>query len=206
MKHERYKLSFTTGSLYLQESAKIAADYLELQDWDAVKERVMAENVLQSRTRSSAARLYRELVPRLRMLSQEQLALFVDGSLREQKQLLWLAICKRYRFIQEFAVEVLREKFLVMDYDLSEADYDAFFNRKADWHAELDEITETTRKKIKQVLLRMLKEAELISSEGVILPAILSARLAEALKPDAPLAFQIYPVMVTDIPGVSENA
>ena len=74
----------------------------------------------------------------MQRLSDEQLELLVEGNPQEQKKLLWLAICKRYAFIREFASEVVREKFLQLDYLLTEFDYDAFFNRKADWHPELD--------------------------------------------------------------------
>ena len=66
-----------------------------------------------------------------------------------------------------------------MDLNLSTFDYDAFFNRKADWHEELDQLTDSTRDKLKQVLFRMLREAELVSDEGAILPAILSQRLVD---------------------------
>jgi hypothetical protein len=78
--------------------------------------------------------------------------------LHEQKQLLWLAVCKRYAYIREFSVEVLNEKYLRLDYELTEFDYDVFFSRKADWHIELDKLTDSTRKKLKQVLFRMLRE------------------------------------------------
>ena len=154
-----YKLSFTAASLYLSESIKIAHTYLETKDWDRTKEVVKKENILQSRTQSSSVRLYRELAQRLQTLSQDQVELFAEGTIQEQKLLLWFAICKRYAFIREFAVEVLHEKYLVLDYELMELDYDSFFNRKADWHPELDEITDKTRNKLKQVLFRMLKEA-----------------------------------------------
>ena len=40
----------------------------------------------------------------------------VEGSSQEQKAVLWLAVCRHYRFIHEFATEVLREKFLTYQY------------------------------------------------------------------------------------------
>ena len=201
MKPKPYKLSFTAASLYISDSIKIAEEYLKLQNWDLAKKEVMSNNLLQSRTKSSAVRLYRELAQRLQMLSDDQLELLVEGSVQEQKQLLWLAVCKRYVFIQEFAIEVLYEKFLTMNCELTELDYDAFFNRKADWHSELDQLTETTRKKLKQVVFRILREADLISDGLVIMPALLSQRMVEALQPDAPVSFQIFPVSLTNNVG-----
>ncbi len=205
MKNEKYKLSFTTGSLYLSASIKIAELYLQSRDWKLARKEAMEINLLQSRTKSSAIRLYRELAQRLQVLSDEQLELFVEGTLQEQKQLLWLAVCNRYAFIQEFAIEVLHEKYLVLDYELTDLDYDSFFNRKADWHPELDQITEKTKDKLKQVLYRMLRESDLISGGNVILPAMLSTRLMEMLQQDASMGYQVFPISDHDLLGSNHN-
>lgn len=194
-----YKLSFTTASQYLGESVKIAQLYRELSDWDRTKEVALSENLLQSRTKSSAIRLYRELAQRLQVLTVDQLDLLIEGSLEEQKQMIWWAICKRYRLVREFAVEVIHEKFLVMDYQLTDLDYDAFFNRKADWHPELEEITDSTEAKLKQVVFRILRESGITDDADMILPTLLSSRMIEALKPDAPMSFRIFPVNLNDI-------
>ena len=84
---------------------------------------------------------------------------------------------------------------------LTELDYEAFFNRKADWHEDLDAITETTRIKLRTVLFRMLREADLITDDKMILHSILSNRLVEVLKQDAPMSFQIFPVEPSDLRG-----
>lgn len=194
MQTESYKLSFTSASLYFADSIKIGSVYLETNDWGMVKRQIEDHNILQYDTRSSSTRISRELRQRLQTLSQKQLELLVEGSQPEQKQLLWLAVCKCYAFIQEFAIEVLSEKFLKMDLALTELDYDAFYNRKADWHDELDELKETTRSKLKQVLFRMMREADLISEDQTIIPAMVSRRMIQVLRPDAPLSFQIFPI------------
>jgi len=136
----------------------------------------------------------RELIQRLELLTDNQLELLVEGNPAEQRYLLWFAICKTYRLIQEFAVEVIHEKYLVRSLTLTELDYDAFYNRKTDWSDELNQIALSTQKKIRQVLLLMTKEAGLVSENNLILRAMLSSRLIEVLKPDAPMSFQIFPV------------
>lgn len=167
---------------------------MDLRDWAGVREKVLAENLLQARTQKSARRFYQELAPRLDQLTDEQLQLLIEGNPQEQKQLLWFAICKRYAFIREFAVEVLREKYLRLDYQLTEFDYRAFFNRKADWHEELDQLAASSKTKLKTVLFRMLREAGLITKEGTIIPTVLSGRMVELLASDAPLSRQIFPM------------
>ena len=195
---ERYVLSFTAASLFIAECVKIAEIFLDVQDWKKVREIVASENLLQSRTGSRTRRIYNELSKRLKALSQKQLELLVDGNYQEQKYLLWFSVCKYYVLIREFAIEVLHEKFLAMDYHLTYMDYEAFFNRKADWHEELDTVSESTRKKLRQVIFRMLKESELLSSDYTINQVVFTERLMEVLRPDAPMSFQIFPVLMTE--------
>ena len=191
-----YKLSFTGAGLAVSESLKIAEAYIQLKDWEAVRRKAREENILQARTGASLRRTYREIAPRLVQLNEEQIKLLVEGSYQEQRQLLWYAVCKRYAYIREFAVEVLHEKFMRLDYELTDFDYQAFFSRKADWHEELDRLTKTTRVKIKTVLFRMLREAGLISEAHQIIPTTLLERVAQALNAGAPGedCFRIFPI------------
>jgi hypothetical protein len=194
MAPQRYKLSFTGAGLSLSASVRLAEAYLQLRDWDTVREKVWEENILQARTRTSIQRTFQELAPRLQQLSDDQLTLLVEGNHPEKKLILWLAVCKRYAFIREFAVEVLREKYLRLDSELTEYDYNVFFNRKADWHEELDRLQESTRTKIKTVLFRMLREAGLLSDNERIQPVTFSVRLGQALRPDLEAGLTVFPV------------
>ena len=196
---DRYKLSYTGVSLAVSASVTLAKEYLQHKDWEKVRERVWDENLLKARTKSSIQRVYQEIWPRLDQLSEEQLELLVEGNLQEQKRLLWYAICKRYDFIREFAVEVIYEKFLRLDYELTEFDYRAFYNRKADWHPELDEITETTQTKMRTRLFWMLQETGIISEDNRIIPVKLSRRVVDLLASDSPEELRIFPVDMNGI-------
>ncbi len=200
MTAEPYKLSFTGAGLSISESITIAETYLRLRDWDAVKEKVFTENLLQARTQSSVQRTFQELTPRLQQLTDEQLELLVEGNHQEQKQILWFAVCKRYAYIREFAIEVIHDKYLGLDYELTGFDYEAFFNRKADWHDELDQLKDTSKTKIKTVLFRMLREAGLLSNDNVIIPALPSSRTIDALAPDSPTSLRIFPATIPGTP------
>ncbi len=201
MEAEKYLLSFTAASLSYSESIKIAEVYSGCKDWDETKRIIEENNLLQSRTGSRTVRTYIELAQRLKLLSIEQMELLVEGNIQEQRYLLWFTVCNRYKLIQEFATEVIHEKFMSMDYELAELDYDAFFNRKADWHEELDSITNSTKNKLKQVVFRMLREAGITTDEKIIVQALLSKRLIEVLSPDAPISYQIFPLQIADIEG-----
>jgi len=101
MSNDRYSMSFITGSLFRHESVKLAALYIDLGDWNSVRDKVIAENLLQTRTLNTLKRVCLEVISRLRTLSPGELECLVEGSHQEQAYLLWLAVCRRYRFIAD---------------------------------------------------------------------------------------------------------
>lgn len=178
---QQYSMAFIGGSLLRQESLDVANLYLQLHDWDLVKEKVIADNVLQSKRVSSAKRFTKEIISRLSVLDREQLEFFVEASIQEQAYTLWLAICRRYDFVAEFAVELLHERYVSLRGEVSQEDFEAFLHMKAEWHPEIDKLTETSRNKVRQIIFRILKQAELLDKDNQIISVILSGAMKEAL-------------------------
>ncbi|WP_368502430.1 BrxA family protein [Actinomyces sp.] len=71
---EPYRLSFVVGGLLATEATIAAPLYLELRDWEAVRQALNAGNLLHARTRSTAVRLTRELIQRLSVLTDAEIA------------------------------------------------------------------------------------------------------------------------------------
>jgi len=199
MSETRYIMSFTTGGLFFSESVTVAKLYFDLGDWALVRERVLENNLLQARTVNTAQRVFREISSRLKLLTEDELQLLCNGSRQEQTYLLWIAICKRYAFIRDFAGEVIREKYLRMDLELTYQDYDVFFNAKSEWHEELEQLSDSTKSKLRQVVFRMMREAELLSRNNAITPALLTEKLGQVIAQDSPAWFTVLPVSDTDI-------
>jgi len=189
-----YSMSFTTAPLLFQETLRVAELFAVEQDWQLVREKALADNLLQMRTVNSSKRIFSELSSRLKQLTSVQLETLLEGSHREQNYLLWLAFCKRYHFVYDFAVEVVREKFLRLDMELTYDAYDIFFNDKAEWHPEVDRVAEATRKKQRQFLYRIMRETELLTEQNQIIPAVLSPRLTNVIQADNPVHLAIYPM------------
>jgi hypothetical protein len=192
-------MSFSTGGLFYTESLLIVDEYFSTHDWSLTRKSALEKNSIQSRTESSVKRRVREICSRLELLSLQQLTLIQNGSRSEQQYLLWLAICKRHPFIQEFAVEVIREKFLRMDLLISDQEYNIFFEKKASWHNELDQLQKSTRIKLRQVLFKILREAEIISDTFMIIPALLTAELVQAITTEDPQLLRVFPISDMDI-------
>lgn len=142
---ERYALSFTSGGLLVREADVIVAEYLRARDWGAVRQVIIEQNLLQARTNSSSVRVTRETIQRLGALDDAELEILADASLTERCHLMWVAACRRYDLIGDFAEEVLRERFLLMTPTVDAEDFDRFMAGKSLWHPELDELKPSTR-------------------------------------------------------------
>ena len=202
MSEDRYSMSFTTGCLFHRESVELASLYLALCDWKAVRDKVIAENFLQARTLNTSKRVCREIISRLRTLSTNELEFLVEASRQEQAYMLWIAICRRYKFIADFAVEVLRERYITLKGTLTHEDFDSFFNRKSEWHSELNEISPITRGKLRQVLFKVLREADLLTTNNTILAAMLSPELLGLFQQSHGRELLYLPVFDAELRGI----
>ena len=194
-------MSFSTGGLFSRESVTLSMIFLEIGNWDTVRDKVLTENLLQTRTLTSAQRVCREVISRLKTLNPSELDLLVRGTSQEQGYLLWIAVCRCYKFIADFAVEILRERYLGLKIDLHNEDFDSFFNKKSEWHIELDNIRLVTRNKLRQVLFRILREAGLLTANNTINVVILSSRLLEAISSGSHRDILFFPMPESVLEG-----
>ena len=199
MESNHYSLSFTTGSLLLQESVTVAEQFLELRNWDLVREAVLKQNLLQARTQNSSRRICQEIISRLKTFHDSELELLVQGSQQEQGYLLWVAVCRRYQFIADFAVEILREQFISLKNVLNYEDFDVFYDEKAEWHPELEKIAPGTKTKLRQILFKMMREANLLTKKNVINPVILTPNILEAIPKDKYQDTLFFPIFEFDL-------
>ncbi|MBX9724055.1 MAG: DUF1819 family protein [Candidatus Obscuribacterales bacterium] len=181
----RYSSALTTGTLLHTESVRIAELYLETEDWRKVRASAVMENLLQARTVSSLKKLCAEVISRLRLLTRSELVLLIKGTRHEQLQLLWIALAKRYRLVFEFGAEVLSEKVLRLDLQFTPHNYDQFFSEKAEWHEELASLSPGTQAKLRQNLIKILHETELLTMDNRINLILVSRKLFEGMSRDS---------------------
>ena len=189
-----YSMSFTTASLLFHKTILVAALYAAEPEWPLVRIKVLQGNLLQIRTVNASKRIFREISSRLKQLTPAQLALLLESDRQEQNYLLWLSFCKRYRFVHDFAAEVVREQFLRLNMELTYEAYDIFFNDKAEWHPEVERVAPSTRQKQRQIVFKTMREAEIITEQNQIVPARLSPRLTAVIRQDNPAHLAIYPI------------
>ena len=178
----------------MREAVIAAPLYLREHDWARVRELIEEDNLLQSRTRSSGFRLAREVAQRLAVLDDDEIELLLDATTSERGYLMWAAACRRYALIGDFAEEVLRERFLILASTLDYEDFDGFIRGKALWHEEVADLKDSTLRKLRSTVFRMLVEAGLLSDDGHILQAVLSTRVADSLSARTPTDIRFFPI------------
>jgi hypothetical protein len=148
--------------------------------------------------RSTGKKILNECKLRISTLTDKQHEILIAGDVQSQKQIVFLAVCKRFLFIRDFVVEVVREKFLLFDLHLTDGDFLSFLRRKAELHNEIDNLTDITLKKIKQVTFKILEQSGLIDSveQKNILPQILESKVIHAILEDNSTWLKLF--LITD--------
>lgn len=194
-----YKMSFSTGGLFLNETLAVARLHVLGKPWSATIGLALTEGAASLPKAASQRRTLREIVNRLSTLTDaERDYLLADADRGDQLALLWLATCRAYRFVREFATEVLRERYLSFQLDLPLESFDILFAAKAEWDDGLAEISSSTKAKLRQVLFRIMREANVISDDNRILSAYVSPRLKAMLEEQNPQDLLLFPGLARD--------
>lgn len=190
----KYKLSYTASSLVINETTSISKLYVLYNDWEEVSRRVFEGHFLPKNKEASSKRILKEITNRLKNLTQDEILLLSNSDFVTQKQLCYLGVCKTYRLIREFMVEVIRNKYQLFDYQIIESDYGSFYYEKISNHPELEQLGESTQKKLKQVTFKIMEQAGIIDSakNRIIQPQHLSEKLVEVIIHDNPDYLKIF--------------
>lgn len=193
-KPQAYKMSFATGGLMVNDSVEVARLHAPGEAWDDTLSRALTGGVTSLPKASSRRRTLREIVNKLSCLDEEERLFLVERADRdEQAALLWVATCRAYRFVREYALEVLCERHFSRRLDLPLETFDHLLEAKAEWDAGLAAIAPTTAHKLRQILFRMMREAGVIDEDRQILTANLSGSLRALLRRTAPADLAVFP-------------
>lgn len=194
-----YRMSFAVGGLHLNESIDIARARSAAETWEQTLERVIDAGVTSLPKAASRRRAVREIIVRVSTLSPAELEFLVlDADRDEQQALLWVATCRAYRFVREFATEVVRERTLSLKLDLPLETFDVLLAAKAEWNERLATITPMTRAKLRHILFRIMREASIISDDHRILAPNVSLRLRILLGSQSPQDLDLFPGLALD--------
>ena len=192
---QTYNLTFTAGTLLLNETCAVAEAFLESGcNWDITKERTFKENLMEKEKVSTNKRFFSLVKQRIEALNKTEQQLLVDGSNSVKRLLLLLAICKAHTLIFDFIAVNVRGCFFNMNEKVTHANFNEFFNEKKYVHPELEKITDLTVSKIRQVVFRILEQSELIESveTGVLQRPYLPEKVERVIVKDDPKWLAIF--------------
>lgn len=130
-----YILSFTVGGLFLFEGIALAKLRAAGSSWAEVRHAVPAGVFVARGGASSVKRIRNEVVGRLTRLTDPEITHLASAGMTDARTLMWVAACRKYRILAEFAREVLDERLRTFQPEIRVTDFDALLDAKG-VHAE----------------------------------------------------------------------
>ena len=163
--NSRYNASMTREQFLFHEmriTAKLLNDGLTDED---VINKVIAENLFQYPTERQIKNIAHACIKRLNSLDDRILVSAVATQSSEvAKQICLYSMMKYYRLVWDFMITVIGNKYKQQDFSFSKIDLNAFFMRLQEQDNNVATWTESTVKKLKQVIMRTLVENSYLDS------------------------------------------
>jgi hypothetical protein len=128
-----------------------------------IKSRVLDHNIFQNTSPATTRKYCKLILTRLEYLTPVQLRIVADGMDESVSLMLLAAVLKAYPIARDFVTEVVFDKVRSFEPSLEKKDWTRFLEQRETIDAEVRKWTESTRRKIGQVIIRMLSEAGLLS-------------------------------------------
>lgn len=128
-------------------------------------DRIVADNLFQYPTEKSIRQMAKACVNRLKAMGDEELIEAVASQSSETaKQICMYAMMKQYRLVWDFMITVIGEKYRMQNFSFSQMDVNVFFMQLQEQDDYVVGWSETTVKKIRQILIRVLAENEYLDN------------------------------------------
>lgn len=160
----RYNAEISAGSLMLPESRRIAALLRTHPTVDEWNHALKIENILQKNTHATAFRQAKLIRNRLVTLDEEGWKLIADGEMEVTTQLLLAAAIKHSNLLRDFLLDVYVKQLSRMDMAVSSHLWDAFWAECVHRDGKIEQWSASTRKKLFEVIIRILVEAKYLDS------------------------------------------
>ena len=155
-----------TGEPFLYKETKIIAEYLLNGEAPLVlKKRNVEENLIMQKTKGSITRSNSPIFRRLGIMDKDMMREFVESDIDTSKHILLYSIMKTDRLVLDFMLDVYKDKMLMRKEYIEKYDIDNWYEEKCILSRTLNEKTETTRAKLKQVIMKILQDSGLVVKE-----------------------------------------
>ena len=142
----------------MRTTAKLICGGLEDNE---IIDRIVEDNLFQYPTEKSVRQMAKACIVRLKGICDIDLVEAVASQSSETaKQICLYAMMKQYRLVWDFMITVIGEKYRMQNFSFSQMDVNIFFMRLQEQDDYVAGWSESTMKKIRQILIRVLVENE----------------------------------------------
>ena len=142
----------------MRTTAKLICEGLEDNE---IIDRIVEDNLFQYPTEKSIRRMPKACIVKLQGICDIDLVEAVASQSSETaKQICLYAMMKQYRLVWDFMITVIGEKYRMQNFSFSQMDVNAFFMQLQEQDDYVAGWSESTMKKIRQILIRVLAENE----------------------------------------------
>lgn len=160
----QYNAEISAGSLMPLESRRIAELLLSNPNEMAWVQAVETDNILQKKTPATARRQARLIKRRLTTLSPEAWKLIAERVTEVSIQMLLAAAVKHSQLLGDFLLNVYANRQRRLELTLSASDWHDFLVECAHRDPSVASWSETTKKKLHEVIVRILVEAKYLQN------------------------------------------
>lgn len=168
-----------TWEPFLWYEMRVVADLIkQWLDKKEIKEKVISENIFQYKTLKSIPKRLSCIFRRLESLDEYLLDRLSIWDVDDSKIISLYAIYKDSFLVYDFINEFIKDKLELKQLDIKDPEIMSFLNSKSREHIEMNDWSESTVKKIKQILKNILIWAWLLEKRRIH-PTIISYSLKE---------------------------
>ena len=185
MKKEHYSGGLTREQFLFYEMRIVASLIQQEKSRDAIYSEIFSDNLFQFPTERMIKTITNACFRRIDALdSPELVSCLASASVEVAKQINLYAIMCENSIVYDFMTEVIGEKYRSQQLDFSSKDLNVFFMELAEKVTAVNDWSESTIKKLKQVLVKFLVECEYLENtkSEQLQPVYLYPELEESIR------------------------
>ena len=160
----QYNLGYTTGALLSEHFDTVVHHSKDFSLLTTGQESI-DHSIITVNSESSQKKYLSEILKRLNGFHVPVLEFYKRADEKSKKVIQFYAVCHSYQIILEFMIDVVRNKWLHLDFELERYDYKSYLQDKLLEANQADHATENTLKKLTQIFFRMIRELGMYSGK-----------------------------------------
>jgi len=165
MQRHPYSAGAVKVAFWFQEFRTLVELLSEGKSFEDIKELNEQENIFGASTVTRKKQIFNTVSARVRCMDESFVSIFMRCNVTAQKQLALAAVMAQDTLFFEFVYEVIHEKLVLCNYELTDADMDKFFKHKQLQDERVSEWTEATLMRLGRTYKAILTEMSMLEKK-----------------------------------------